>query len=205
MGFLAGFIGSAPFAWGLLGSQLESGEFVRGLWYFFGIVTAAGIFAGIAGLGLGFVGGLLWEQFHRFRRRERLKQKEIVEASTITSNEAIAPPSIRDDDEPPRLQLVGSSSTPLPNLAGRVLRSVRFFETGVELDFGALRIGGGVNAIVSCGTQKNRYPEPGSRDAICALIGARVDRIRVVAGDRVEISYDNGCGITVSRSALAVA
>lgn len=204
MGFLAGFIGSAPFAWGLLASQLESGAFVRGLWYFFGIVTAAGIFAGIAGLGLGFVGGLLWEQFHRLRRRERLKQKELVEASTNVS-EAVAPPSSQSDDQPPRLQLVGSSSIPLPNLAGRTLRSVRFFETAVELDFGALRVGIGANAIVSCGSQKNRYPESGSCDAICALIGSRVDRIRVVSGDRVEISYENGCDVTISRSALAVA
>lgn len=178
---------------------------MRGLWFFFGIVIAVGIFSGIAGLGLGYVGGLLWEQFHRHQRSERSKQKEIVEASTIKADEPSPPPSIRLDDQPPRLQLVGGSSAPLPNIAGRRLRSVRFLEDTVELDFGAVRVGLGANAIVSCGTQKNRYPEPGSRDAICALIGARVDRIRLVSGNRVEISYDNGSDLTVLLSGLAVA
>ena len=40
-GFLLGFLGSAPFAWQLLVDQLDAGSFARGLWYFFGIVTAA--------------------------------------------------------------------------------------------------------------------------------------------------------------------
>src|SRR5215217_3435222 len=81
IGFLTGFIGAAPFAWSLLSDQLASGAFVRGLWYFFGIVIAAGIFAGVAGLGIGFVGGMLWEQFHRSRRRERLKAKPLAEVA----------------------------------------------------------------------------------------------------------------------------
>jgi len=204
MGFLAGFIGSAPFAWGLLASQLESGTFVRGLWYFFGIVTAAGIFCGIAGLGIGYTCGLLWEQFHRHRRQERLKRKAVVEASSNSEPESPAALSMRPD-EPPRLHLVGAPSTPLPDLAGRRLRSVTFREGRVELDFGALRVEIGVSATVSCGAQKTRFPEAGSHDAICSLIGAHVERIRLVAGDRVEISCDNGCDITVLRSGLAVA
>jgi hypothetical protein len=31
LGFLVGFIGSAPFAWGLLAVQLDAGRFARGL------------------------------------------------------------------------------------------------------------------------------------------------------------------------------
>jgi hypothetical protein len=57
LGFLIGFIGSAPFAWGLLAVQLDAGRFARGLWYFFGIVTMGGVFAGIAGMGLGVAAG----------------------------------------------------------------------------------------------------------------------------------------------------
>ncbi len=149
--------------------------------------------------------GFLWEQFHRHRRSERLKLKEIVEASTIKVEQPVAPTPIRLDDQPPRLRLVGGSYDPLPNIAGRRLRSVRFLENAVELDFGSLRVALGASAIVSCGSQKYRYPEPGSRDAICELIGAKVDRIRVVLGDRVEISCDNGSDLTVLRSGLAVA
>lgn len=205
VGFLAGFIGSAPFAWGLLASQLESGTFVRGLWYFFGIVTAAGIFSGIAGLGIGFTVGLVWEQFHRYRRRERLNKKAILEASNIPADEMASPQPIQSDDPPPRLQLVGASPAPLPNLTGRRLRSVTFRDNAIELDFGALQVEIGTTATVTCGTETSRYPGAGSRDAICALIGARVDRIRSIIGDCVEISYDNGCDITVLRSGLAVA
>ena len=205
MGFLAGFIGSAPLAWGLLASQLESGTFVRGLWYFFGIVTAAGIFSGIAGLGIGFTGGLLWEQFHRHRRHKRLKEKAILEASNIAVGETPSPRPIQAEDQPPRLQLVGASPTPLPNVAGRRLQSVTFRDNTIELDFGALRVEIGATATVAGGTEIVSYPDAGSRDAICALIGARVDRVRSITGDRVEISYDNGCDITVLRSGLAVA
>lgn len=178
---------------------------MRGLWYFFGIVTAAGIFSGIAGLGIGFTGGLLWEQFHRHRRHKRLKEKAILEASSIPADETTAPRPVQEEDQPPRLQLVGASPAPLPNLAGRRLRAVTFRDNTIELDFGALRVEIGTTATVTCGTEIVRYPDAGSRDAICALIGARVDRIRSLTGDRVEISYDNGCDITVLRSGLAVA
>lgn len=102
IGFLTGFIGAAPFAWGVLSEQLSSGSFVRGLWYFFGIVIAAGIFTGIAGLGIGFVTGILWEQFHRHRRRVRLEQKALAESAQ--RGPTPEPPVIAD--EPPRLRLV---------------------------------------------------------------------------------------------------
>jgi len=82
---------------------------------------------------------------------------------------------------------------------------VTFRENAIELDFGALQVEIGTTATVTCGTETSRYPDRGSRDAICTLIGARVDRIRSVTGDRVEISYDNGCDLTVLRSGLAVA
>ena len=178
---------------------------MRGLWYFFGIVTAAGIFSGIAGLGIGFTGGVLWEHFHRHRRHKRLKEKTILEASNISVDETVSPLPIPAEDQPPRLQLVGASPAPLPNLAGRRLRSVTFRDNGIELDFGALRVELGTTVTITFGTETARYPDAGSRDAICALIGARVDRIRSITGDRVEISYDNGCDITVLRSGLAVA
>ena len=75
----------------------------------------------------------------------------------------------------------------------------------VELDFGSMQLEIGGSPTVSCLSEKYNYPDPGSRDAICALIGVRVDRLRVVSGERVEISYENGWDITVLRSGLAVA
>jgi hypothetical protein len=104
IGFLAGFIGAAPFAWGLLSDQLASGEFVKGLWYFFGIVVAAGIFTGIAGLGFGIVAGILWEQFHRYRRRGYLKKRAPTEP-------AVEPPPA-EEVERPRLRIVRDDDRP---------------------------------------------------------------------------------------------
>jgi hypothetical protein len=106
IGFLAGFIGAAPFAWGLLSDQLQSGSFVRGLWYFFGIVVAAGVFTGTAGLGAGHVVGILWEQFHRHRRRVRLHRKALADAEVAPPEE----PAIMPTD-PPQLRLVSSDRT----------------------------------------------------------------------------------------------
>jgi hypothetical protein len=154
---------------------------------------------------MGYAAGLLWEQIHRHRRRERLKRKALLEAESIRSAEVASPRAIRPVDQPPRLHLVGPSISPLPDLVGARLRSVRFFATGVELDFGTMRAGVNTSAVVSSGTQKYRYPDAGSRDALCALIGASVERLRIVSGDRVEIAYDNGCELIVSRSGLAVA
>src|SRR5687767_9965311 len=138
LGFLVGFIGSAPFAWRLLAAQLEAGRFARGLWYFFGIVTAVGIFTGIAGLGLGHASGLAWEQFHRYRRRRRLKG---TPASSAVADSTAEPESVSGagraavplplEAEPPRLQLVSSDTVPFPNLVGRRLASVRFLAHAV--------------------------------------------------------------------------
>ena len=101
-----GFIGSAPFAWGLLSDQLASGAFVRGLWNFFGIVIAAGIFTGISGLGIGYVIGTLWEQIHRHRRRER----SMAQASREASSAPTVGSSREEEIQPKtsRLRLIGN-------------------------------------------------------------------------------------------------
>lgn len=113
LGFLAGFIGAAPFAWGLLGDQLASGAFVRGLWYFFGIVVAAGIFTGIAGLGIGTVAGIVWEQIHRYRRREKLKANAMLESAN-EADDPIDPANI----DGPRLRLLRDKEPPDLSIKG---------------------------------------------------------------------------------------
>lgn len=201
LGFLVGFIGSAPFAWGLLAVQLDAGRFARGLWYFFGIVTTAGIFAGIAGLGLGIAAGLLWEQLHRYRRGR--KTPVYAPDSTLPQAGGSVTPAGRDtrtQSETPRLQLITPSPEPLPNLTGRRVTSVRFTMSGVELDFGGVAMM--VSGTVSVSTPGGRYtyPDSGSRDALCALLDTRVVRVRAIAGDRIEILNDNGDTLVVPRS-----
>jgi hypothetical protein len=155
IGFLTGFIGAAPFAWGLLSDQLASGSFVRGLWYFFGIVIASGLFTGTAGLGLGYAAGILWEQFHRHRRRENVKAKTFPEEQRTQRTELVQAPS------------------PIP--------------------------------VTVCRGQRFRYPDPGARDALCALIGDRVSSVRSPSADRVDVLFDSGCELVMLRGSVAVA
>ena len=199
LGFLAGFIGAAPFAWGLLSDQLASGSFVRGLWYFFGIVIAAGIFAGIAGLGFGYVGGVVWEQVHRHRRREILKAKAIAEAALPSWAEE---PQVTN--EQPRLQLVTEDLPVLPPIDGRPLSSVSFDLKSILLDFGGVSLEMSGNPQMICGGQRFRYPDSGSRDALCSLIGDRVLAARTTS-DRFEIRFISGSDLLIQRNSIAVA
>ncbi|HEX2723909.1 MAG TPA: hypothetical protein VHM24_13415 [Gemmatimonadaceae bacterium] len=130
----------------------------------------------------------------------------MLDTSSARDRDAIIDtPGIDRDRQSHRLQLVSASPAPLPDISGRRLHSVRFFAAAVELDFGAVLLPLGGDVAVSAGSRRTRYPDPGFRDAICSLIGARVDRVRAISGDRVEISYDNGCELTAGRTGAAVA
>jgi len=171
---------------------------VRGLWYFFGIVIAAGIFAGTAGLGLGYVGGLLWEQIHRHRRSERVKAKAIADASVPTAH-------ADDENIAPRLQLVSIDLPAIPDLGGRTLTSVIFLARSIQLDLNGTRVELTGNPLVVCGLQRTRYPDPGSRDALCSLIGDRLEEVRSPSSERIEMKFSSGCELIIPRNAVAVA
>ncbi len=192
LSFLAGFIGSAPLAWSALSPRLQSEDFVRGLWYFFGTVLAAGMFAGIAGLGLGHVLGIAWEQIHRQRRPSR---------DALPPDQSGAHPT----DASPRLKLVTAQSGDFPKVMFRRLTSVRFLSRGIELDFRGTRVEVSGNAQIACGSTSVRYPEPGARDALCALIGSRVESVRSHSKDNIEISFESGCALVIARGSSAVA
>ncbi len=199
LGFLVGFIGSAPFAWGLLAVQLDAGRFARGLWYFFGIVTTAGIFAGIAGLGVGTAAGLVWEQIHRYRRSGRAP----VAAGRARETQAQTAESGNVLGHGPRLQLVTVDPPKLPNLVGRVVAAVRFAPSTVEFDFGGMCIAVTDGVAVMCGASRLMYPASGSCDALCNSIGARVVNVRSAGGDRFEVELDNGCALIFPRQMRA--
>lgn len=175
---------------------------MRGLWYFFGIVVAAGIFAGIAGLGIGYVGGMLWEQLHRHRRAEKLKAKALVESNL---GDTVTAQTISDGVSAPRLQLVSLDSPEIPDLNGRTLTSVRFHTGGIQLELSGMRLDLRGNPLIITGLQRMRYPEPGSRDALCSLIGDKIDAVRSPSAERIEIHFASGSELVISRSAMAVA
>jgi hypothetical protein len=205
-GFLVGFLGSAPFAWQQLAAQLEAGNFSRGLWYFLLFVSAAGVFAGTAGLGVGFVIGWAWEQYHRRRRNQRLKDRAAIdalraanagaEATSATDAPASAGTVV---GEQPRLRLVPAANVADPDVVGHRLTSVRFRAQTVEFDFAGVVVESRGHPIALSGSQRFRYPEEGSRDALCRLIGATVDEMRVSESDDIELTLDDGAGLVLPR------
>ncbi|MGK2960583.1 MAG: hypothetical protein ACSLFK_00405 [Gemmatimonadaceae bacterium] len=198
LGFLVGFIGSAPFGWGLLAEQLDAGRFARGLWYFFGIVTTAGIFAGIAGLGVGIAAGLVWEQFHRHRRAVRAARapepRSPADAATRASLETDA-----GSRGAPKLQLVTFVPPSLPGISGRRVVSVNFTASGAEIDFGGVSIPAGEGVRITCPAGSFTYPEPGAREALCGAIGARVEHVSHATGETVEVRLDTACSLFLPR------
>ena len=174
---------------------------MRGLWYFFGIVVAAGIFGGIAGLGIGYVGGVLWEQLHRHRRGEKLKAKALAE----DSSEVITAPTVSDGLNTPHLQLVSLDSPEVPDLAGRTLTSLRFHTGGIQLELSGMRIDVRGSPLIVSGLQRIRFPDPGSRDALCSLIGDRIESVRAPSAERIEIRFASGSELVMARSTMAVA
>ncbi|MGI9044369.1 MAG: hypothetical protein ACR2GK_09650 [Gemmatimonadaceae bacterium] len=199
LGFLVGFIGSAPFAWGLLAAQLDAGRFARALWYFFGIVTTAGIFAGIAGLGVGIAAGLLWEQFHRHRRAARAARTGALHAQAQG-----APPATRESDGgahgAPKLQLVTFVPPAMPDISGRRVASVLFSASGAEIDFGGVNVPVGEGVRITGPAGSFTYPEPGAREALCGAIGARVERVSQQAGGTIEVRLDGSWSLILPRA-----
>ena len=202
LGFLVGFIGSAPFAWGLLAAQLDAGRFARGLWYFFGIVTTAGIFAGIAGLGVGIAGGLLWEQFHRHRRAARAARA--ARTGALHAQAHGTPSATRESDGgahgAPKLQLVTFVPPAMPDISGRRVASVRFSASGAEIDFGGVNVPMGEGVRITGPAGSFTYPEPGAREALCGAIGARVEGVSQATGERIEVRLDTAFTLILPRA-----
>ena len=193
-GFLIGFIGSAPFAWPRLTAEIDRGNFVLGLWYFFGFVSLAALSTGSVGLGVGFVLGWLWERYHRYRRARR--SSGIAPPQPIPATEVSA--------GSPRLQLVGADRRPDSLLVGRRLDSVRFLARTVEFEFGGLVVGVSGDAAIVAGETRIAYPEAGSRDAFCRLIGSRVEVMRRSSAGDVELELDSGWGLVLPRARAVV-
>lgn len=164
-------------------------------------MIAAGIFTGIAGLGVGYVGGVLWEQIHRHRRAEKLKRKAVEDARVGSS----VPAPAHISHHAPRLQLVSVDAPDLPVIDGRVLQSIQFQASAISIDLGGIRLRLSGNPVTVCRGQRYRFPEPGSRDALCSLIGDRIKSVRTPTAERIELVFDSGCELVIPRSAIAVA
>jgi hypothetical protein len=108
----------------------------------------------------------------------------------VIAEEAVVADAATPADAP-ALRLVPDNVVSLPDLSGRQLSSVRFLDERIEFDFGGVVVLTTDNPIVSTGLQRLRYPDAGSRDALCGLIGGSVESARTLPGERLELRFAN--------------
>lgn len=102
----------------------------------------------------------------------------------------------------------GSAATRIPGmtdltadlqfLVGEPLNAVSFVMDYVELHFNGSYLRLLVPPVVERGGQVARFPEPGSRDALCARIGAEVRAIRAADGGELHVEFSDGALVTAS-------
>ena len=59
--------------------------------------------------------------------------------------------------------------------------------------------------VVVSGSTRHVYPDPGSRDAICATIGTRVLHVRALPGERVEVGLESAAALIIPRNSSSTA
>lgn len=82
---------------------------------------------------------------------------------------------------------------------------MRFLVRTVELDFSGVVVRVTGNPLISSGPEHFRYPQAGSRDALCGMIGATVNRQRTNDAGEVELGLDSAYQLLIPRDAAAVA
>ncbi len=89
-----------------------------------------------------------------------------------------------DDDDP-------------TGLVGEQLNTVAFVMDYVEFGFNGPVLRALTNPVVEFGGRHYRFPEPGSRDALCALIGSDVSAVTIREEDRIELALDGDRRLTI--------
>jgi GNAT superfamily N-acetyltransferase len=84
LGFVFGWFASAPIAWPYIKAGFDTGDPTKGVFRFILVVFGAGILCGALGLGLGAIGGMVWERMHRRRRLAHPQSSDAVAAADGT-------------------------------------------------------------------------------------------------------------------------
>lgn len=77
--------------------------------------------------------------------------------------------------------------TTLAELEGEVLNAVCFVMDYVEFHFNGPILRALVSPVITASGKEMIFPEPGSRDALCTLIGAEVLHVEVVEEDAIRL------------------
>ena len=106
-----------------------------------------------------------------------------------------------------RSDSAAADDNPFQQLIGQGVDEVMFVRDYVQLRFDDYALLTCVSdPVVTQDGQSLQFPEAGSRDALCSLIGVatiereypRLSDAKVVAGDRIELAFTTGQVLTVS-------
>ena len=89
------------------------------------------------------------------------------------------------------------TATRIPELIGQQMSAVAFVQDYVELHFDGKILRALANPMVTVGGASFKFPGPGSRDALCALIGRTVVNVVVHEGDRIDLQFDGGALVRI--------
>jgi hypothetical protein len=83
------------------------------------------------------------------------------------------------------------------SLVGEELNAVSFVMDYVEFHFNGPVLRALTNPTVRIDSHETRFPGPGSRDALCALIGRDVVALEHVSGERIELTFSGSARLRI--------
>lgn len=93
---------------------------------------------------------------------------------------------------------MGVDREPIESLAGEELSAVSFVRDYVEFHFEEKVVRSLTRPTVTIHEVRHSFPEAGSRDALCSLIGGTVARIMVEPDIAIEIQFVGGASVCIS-------
>jgi hypothetical protein len=93
---------------------------------------------------------------------------------------------------------------PLKDLIGREISAVAFVRDYVEFHFVGPILRSRANPQVAVGEAVYCFPKPGSRDALCLVIGATVQSLDLDEARHLEFTTSNGCRVRLPLGAGGV-
>jgi hypothetical protein len=99
--------------------------------------------------------------------------------------------------------MVMNGETKLGELIGQPMSAVSFVHDYVEFHFDGRVLRALTAPLIAFGERSASFPEPGSRDALCSVIGRNVVNVVVRDGDSIELRFDGDAAIHVPLAANA--
>ncbi len=90
------------------------------------------------------------------------------------------------------------------DLVGREVSAVAFSREGVEFHFDGPIVRSRADPRVVVGEAIYRFPKPGSRDALCLVLGATVLSVTLDEPRHLEFTTSNGCCVRLPLGAGGV-